>query len=184
MVAALGGALVFGAVRRLWNSFSVQHAFWMALGLVTLANSRPSEGLIAVLPVMLMFLVSIWRDRRWNEMGFWTKLLIPTVAVLTLGALATGAYNRAITGSAFTTPYALHEKQYQESPPLILMPMRPPIQYSSPWLAYYYHVQENRLWSLQRSPAAWIGTVGRKLGTWWDFYCGDGLRSHCYCQAF
>jgi hypothetical protein len=175
MVAALGGALVFGAVRRLWESFSLQNVFWMALGLVILANSRPSEGLIAVLPIMLMFLVNIWRDRRWNEMGFWTKLVLPSVAILALGALATGAYNRAITGSPFTTPYALHEKQYQESPPLILMPMRPPIQYSSPWLAYYYHVQENRLWSLQRSPAAWIGTVGRKLGTWWDFYCGIWL---------
>ena len=175
MAAALGGALFFGAVRRLWSQFSVGSAFWMSLGLVILASSRPSEGLIAVSPLAAFFLVRVWQERRWNESEFWIKLPLPCLIVLGLGALAMGAYNHAITGSPFTTPYSLHEKQYQESPPLILMPMRAPIQYSSPWLAYYYHVQENRLWSLQRSPAAWIGTVGRKLGTWWDFYCGTWL---------
>lgn len=175
MVAALGGSLFFGATRRLWDRFSVANACWMSLGLVILATSRPSEGLVAVSPLGIFFLYRLCRNRRWSESGFWTKLVLPCSIVVGLGATAMGTYNRAITGSAFTTPYSLHEKQYQESPPYVFMSMRSPIEYSSPVLAYYYHVQENRLWALQRNPAAWIGTVGRKLGTWWAFYCGAWL---------
>jgi hypothetical protein len=48
MVAALGGALFFGAVRRLWDQISWRNALWMATGLVLLANSRPLEPEIIV----------------------------------------------------------------------------------------------------------------------------------------
>jgi hypothetical protein len=48
MAAALGGALFFGAVRRLWDQLSWRNALWMAIGLVILANSRPLEPEIIV----------------------------------------------------------------------------------------------------------------------------------------
>lgn len=56
MVAALGGALFFGAVRRLWEQLSWRNALLMAAGLVILANSRPLEGLLAALPLSMFFL--------------------------------------------------------------------------------------------------------------------------------
>ena len=50
------------------------------------------------------------------QAGFWPKLVLPCVAVLALGAFASGSYNKAITGSALKPPYMLHEQQYQETP--------------------------------------------------------------------
>ena len=50
-VAAVGGALVFGAYPRLRKKATVGASLAMALGLVILANSRPFEGLISSLPV-------------------------------------------------------------------------------------------------------------------------------------
>lgn len=172
MVAALGGALFFGAVRRLWERSKWQNAIALALGLVIVANSRPLEGVLAVLPITGLFLIRLWRERRWQESGFWKDLVLPVGVVLVLGATATGAYNHTITGSVLKSPYALHEQQYQESPPLIFMPPRPAISYSSFWVWDYYHLQENRLYTAQRKPSLWGIAIARKLRTWWFFYCG------------
>jgi hypothetical protein len=172
MAAALGGALFFGAFRRLWDAFSWQNSLLLALGLVILANSRPLEGVLAALPATVLFARRIWGNRICNEIGFWPKLVVPSFAVLAFGALAMGAYNRAITGSAFKPPYMLHEQQYQESPQFIFLPKRPKLTYTSAVVRYYYEVQEARLWASMRIPRLWISSVARRLGTWWLFYCG------------
>jgi hypothetical protein len=172
MATALGGALFFGALRRLWDHFSWQNSVWLALGLVILANSRPLEGALAALPGTVLFLHQIVRNRRWRESGFWLRLGLPVLAILSLGAFATGTYNRAITGSVLKPPYVLHEEQYQESPPFIFLRQRPQITYSSVWLRYYYEFREQHAYDLQRIPKVWVLAVARKLATWWDFYCG------------
>jgi hypothetical protein len=172
MVAALAGAMVFGAYRRLWSQLNWQNSLWLAAGLVILANSRPLEGAIAALPVSALFLMRTIREQLWRTIAFWRSVILPAGLVLLLGAAGTMAYNLAITGSPWMAPYSLHEKQYQESPPFIFMPQRAPITYSSPWLEYYYHYQEMRLYALQRTPAQFIRLAARKLASWWAFYCG------------
>jgi hypothetical protein len=172
MVAALGGALVFGACRRLWSRLTWHNSLWLAVGLVILANSRPLEGVLAALPVSALFLVRTVRERQWRKVTFWRVLVLPAGIILLLGAVATGAYNRAITGTPWKAPYTLHEEQYQESPPFIFMPLRAPVIYSSAWLEYNYHVREMRLYTLQRTPAQFLRVMARKLATWWAFYCG------------
>jgi len=172
MVAALGGALVFGAYRLLWLRLNWANAIWLAVGLVILANSRPLEGVLAALPVSVLFLRRTVRERLWRTIAFWRNLVLPAGIVLLVGAAATASYNRAITGSPWKAPYTLHEEQYQESPPFIFMPLRAPITYSSAWLEYNYHYREMRLYTLQRTPAQFLRVVARKLATWWAFYCG------------
>jgi hypothetical protein len=172
MVAALGGALVFGAYRRLWSDLTWQNALWLAVGMVILINSRPLEGILAALPVSAIFLLKAVRERQWRTIAFWRNLILPAGLILLLGAAATLMYNRAITGSLWKAPYTLHEEQYQESPPFIFMPMRAPLSYSSPWLEYNYHYREVRLYALQRTPAQFLRVAARKLTTWWAFYCG------------
>jgi len=172
MAAALGGALFFGALRRLWDRFSWQNSIWLGLGLVILANSRPLEGVLAALPGTVLFLHHIVKNRRWREPGFSVRLVLPILAVLSLGAFATGSYNRAITGSALKPPYVLHEQQYQESPPFIFLPRQPELTYSSIWLRFYYEFRELHAYDSQRIPKYWFLAVARKIATWWDFYCG------------
>src|SRR6266849_7243365 len=105
-------------------------------------------------------------------MAFWKNLVAPAGIVLLLGATATGAYNRAITGSWWKPPYVLHEQQYQESPQLVFMPLRPKLTYSSEWVRYYYEFREMRLYMSQRTPLNVMITAARKLTWWWAFYCG------------
>lgn len=172
MAAALGGALFFGAIRRLWHRSEWQNALWLALGLVILVNSRPLEGILAALPILVLFLIRKYRERCWWEHEFLRQFVVPAGFVLLLGAIATGSYNRAITGSALKSPYVLHEEHYQESPPLIFMHLRPQIHYTSLWVKEYYDVYEMRPYTDQRVPRLLVGTIGSKLGIWWKFYCG------------
>lgn len=175
MGTALGGALFFGALRRLWDRFCWSNSLWLALALLVLANSRPLEGALAALPAILVLTYQIFKSRRWSEVGFWSQFVLPSLGVLALGAFATGSYNHAITGSALKPPYVVHEEQYQESPPFIFLQKRPPLTYSSVWLRYYYEFQELHTYDMQRSPLAWVLAIARKMNIWWAFYCGPLL---------
>ena len=184
MVAALGGALYFGAIRRLWDQITWQSSLWAGLGIVILANSRPLEGALATLPITIFFLVRIVPRREWAHLGFWRIFALPAGAVLLVGAAATGTYNRTITGSFRTPPYVLHEKQYQESPQFVFLPLRPKITYSSPWLQYLYEVNEMRLYLSQRTPLNIMLKGARKLTAWWFFYCGILLSAPLLLMAW
>lgn len=172
MVAALGGALFFGALRRLWERLSWGNAVWLGMGIVILVNSRPLEGLLAAFPATALLAYRLWRSQRWRQPRFWPQLVLPCLAILGLGVFATGAYNHAITGSAVKTPYMLHELQYQEAPPLIFLPLRPKLTYSSPIIQYYYEVNEMKPYVTERVPKYLMSGIVRKLATWWAFYCG------------
>jgi hypothetical protein len=172
MAAALGGALFFGAARRLWAHFKWQNALWLGLGLVILATSRPLEGVLACIPTSVVFLVRIFRERQWRTIALWRNLVLPAGIVLFIGGAAFATYNHKTTGLIWKPPYVLHEEQYQETPPFIFMPLRAPLTYGNPWLAYNYHVREMRLYALQRTPAQFTRLMTRKLATWWIFYCG------------
>ena len=172
MVAALGGALFCGAVRRLWDRFCWPNAIWLGVGLVLLANSRPLEGMIAILPITGLFLLRILRERRWKEPALWHGLVLPAGIILLLGAAWTASYNRAITGSAWKAPYVLHDQQYMEAPVFIFLPPHPEITYSNPILETYYRSQGLRFYATERVPAGLIQACSRKLSTWWAFYCG------------
>jgi hypothetical protein len=175
MVPALGGALALGAIRRLWDRVTWRNSLWLGLGLLILVSSRPLEGFLTVLPFGILLLHHhFWRNRRAPSTPRPKLLLalLPCILVLGCGAFALGAYNRAITGSAFTTPYALNEQQYQESPPFIFLPQRPKLTYSSPVVQFYYEINEMRPYLTQRVPKWFVTMAARKLATWWDFYVG------------
>src|SRR5215469_16352710 len=67
MVAAIGGTLVLGAVRRLSSEISWRTSACLSLGLVVLAGSRPVEGLIAITPSILFVLYNWLCDQTWRE---------------------------------------------------------------------------------------------------------------------
>jgi hypothetical protein len=172
MVAALGGALFFGAIRRLWDHKDWRDSLWFSVGLVILVSSRPLEGIAAVTPVVCFMIWRFVREGQGKQTEFWEKFVLPVGCVIVLGAAAMGAYNRSITGSIWEPPYLLHEHQYQESPQFLFMPLRPKLTYSSPWVRYLYEVMEMRLYMSQRTSVNVLITAARKLRDWWSFYCG------------
>jgi hypothetical protein len=115
-VAVIGGALVFGALRRVMRRPHVRDALLMAVGLAVLANSRPYEGVVVSLPVaLLLFTWMVGKNGPTIQVSM-TRIVLPIVGVLTLTAGAMAFYNWRVTGDAFRMPYQVHEATYMIKP--------------------------------------------------------------------
>ena len=109
-IAMLGGALMFGSVRQVMAKPRVSHAVLLALGLLLLANSRPYEGLIASLPVAILLLVDVWRNRQQTSL-IATKTFLPMLVILIIGFGWMGYYNYRVTGNCLRFPYQVWIEQ-------------------------------------------------------------------------
>src|SRR5579864_607235 len=110
-VAAIGGALVIGALPRIAESQRGRDAVLMALGFAILANTRPFESLFFCIPIgagLLAFLFLKVRPRsRWIR-----TVLLPTAAVLTITIGLMMLYFYRTTGHPFTIPYKVNMQRY------------------------------------------------------------------------
>lgn len=111
-VAMLGGALVFGALRRILRRPRAWHALTLGVGLALLANSRPYEGLVASLPAIVVLLVWVFRKTDVSFRLFLTRVALPVAGVLipTIGCMA--YYNFRVTDSPLRLPYAAWKDTY------------------------------------------------------------------------
>ena len=121
-VAAVGGALVLGALPRLARGGTVLTAFIMSAGIAMLANSRPFEGLVLV-TLAAFALIAYTR----NRLQLWFRLPVVTVIAVTLTATAAAMayYNLRTTGSFLTFPYSLNQQRYSAASLFWLMPPYP-----------------------------------------------------------
>jgi len=124
-VAAIGGALVLGALPRLKKDHRVRHALLMGLGFAIIANSRPYEGVFFGIPVAGALAVWLWK-MKWPDLGVALKRAIaPLLLVLAMTMAAMGYYFWRTTGSPFNTPYFVYEQTYNPVPYFPWQPLKP-----------------------------------------------------------
>ena len=130
-VAALGGALVLGAFARFRSGPKILTGLLLAAGLLLMANSRPLEGLLFSIPLVLSVLViSIKRIRGGSSTWRGTaQTLSPAVALLVLGAAWMMYYNWRGTGSATVLPYQVNFQTYHISNPFLFQKPNPVPKY-------------------------------------------------------
>jgi hypothetical protein len=138
MVAASGGALLFGALRRTLRRPRVGPSLWMGAGIIILANTRPFEGLLACAATAAALLIWFFRDRTESLAAKLARWLLPVCAVLVIGFLWTAYYNRAVTGNWLTPPYVLHEQQYFDQGVFRFSAPRVPDRTPAPRVAAFY----------------------------------------------
>ena len=155
-VPLLGGALVLGAVPRLWRCTRMVDALALASGLVLLATSRPFEGLIAaVVPVAAVALRHACRPLDAPAVVL-RKIVLPSSLVLASGACAIGYYNARVTGSPWRLPYVEYERQYSYVPVFGWQPIAEPRAYRHEVFARYYREWgEATYLRTSVSPARW-----------------------------
>ncbi|MBI2921828.1 MAG: hypothetical protein HYY18_12150 [Planctomycetes bacterium] len=112
--AVLGGALLFGGLRRAWDRPAIAPSLALGAGLALLANSRPYEGLVAALPAAVAL---GWRTLRRPPAGWWPRLVLPVAGVLLVTGAAMLHYNRTVTGSALRMPYQAYQSRYAVASP-------------------------------------------------------------------
>src|SRR5208337_4029101 len=114
-LAAIGGALLVGAMARLMRRPARASAITFGLGLAILANTRPYEGFVlGGLCTLFLFarLISLVRRGREDASHLIRVIGVPLLSVLLLTILWMGYYNYRITGDPLLMPYMAYDHQY------------------------------------------------------------------------
>jgi hypothetical protein len=111
-VAAIGGALVLGALPRIRRRQRISDAILMGLGLALLINTRPYESLFFCSPIALSLLVWMF-GRKGPGLGrTLSHFVLPVGLLLVIALGATGYYFWRVTGSPFRIPYQVNIATY------------------------------------------------------------------------
>lgn len=155
--AVVGSALLYGALPRWQKNQSWGSGVAAAAGLAILANSRPFEGLLVSLPIVVVVANDLARQMRRDRSKHGMTALIPGVCVLVLTAAAMLLYNRQVTGSCLQLPYSLHSRQYMSGPLFVWQspPSRLPA-YHNAVMKEFHSVWELDAYAAQRTIAGFL----------------------------
>jgi hypothetical protein len=127
-VAASGGALLLLGIGINRARQAPLAGVVFAFGVLLLFWTRPYEGGVFTLMVLIVFARELWSKRR-------ASVFAAALAVLAIGGAWTCYDNQAITGKPFRLPYREHVRQYDTTPAWWFLPMHPEPAYSHPRLA-------------------------------------------------
>ena len=145
-VAATGGALVIGAFPRVLGSWRTRDATLLGLGVAILANSRPFEGLIFCIPVVMALMVATWRKRYELWQTVVPHIMVPLITVGMICSVFMAYYNVRGTGHPFTFPYTINDRVYLTTPIFAWQTPQKPFQHTSPQLDEFYNEWARDTW--------------------------------------
>lgn len=111
-VAALGGALVFGALPRIKSQCRARDALTMGAGMSLLAITRPYEGLFFCIPITAALCAWAIRADAPPFKIVLNRVVAPALSVLIPVVAALGYYFWRVTGSPFMIPYQVNMRTY------------------------------------------------------------------------
>jgi len=168
-VAAIGGALVVGALPRILRRQRARDALLMGLGAAILANSRPLEGLILFATVVVALVLWFFGQRAilagrllaraYDRAIALRRVAVPLGAVLLVAASFIAYYNWRGTHSPMRFPYMVYEQTYDSSPLFLWQSARPALVYNNVQFQQFYNV-----WS----PEQFDGSIDDIRSNLWD----------------
>jgi hypothetical protein len=169
-IVAFAGALVLGAWPRLSKHPRVSDSLWMGVGLITLANSRPFEGLLVSIPVavaMLLWLIGKQRPAAHDLCA----AVLPLVLILLCGGFATGYYYHRVTGDAFRMTYQVNRPAYGAAPYFAWQTEPPESSYHHAVMRDFYRA-ERRDFERNTTLPGFFSRGALKAWVWWQSFAG------------
>jgi hypothetical protein len=172
--AALGGALVLGALPRLKKTARLRYGMLLSVGIAILALTRPYEGVLLCVPVAVALIHWAWRgENRPQPIVLFRRAALP-VALLLATLCWFGYYNYRSFGSPTTLPYTADRAQYGIVPYFIWQPLRPEPHYRYDVIAHYYE-HEVGYYQKVRSIRGYLPATLNKAVSVIVFYAGFAL---------
>jgi hypothetical protein len=172
-VAAIGGALVLGALPRIKRTQRIGDALAMAVGFAILANSRPYEGLIYSTPILIALALWLFRGSKAPIPYVLRSVVAPIAVVLVVTCIAMGYYFWKTTGNPFQTPYAVYSARYDGVPPFPWPRIRAVPAYNHSVMENFYSGYVMQQYTSARN--AIFETALTKLLSFWLFFVGPAL---------
>jgi hypothetical protein len=141
-IAALGGALLLGALPRFTKKTRVRDSLLMAVGVILLGTSRLYEGILLCLPVLCYLLW--WMLSGKNRPPIRLLLLRTAVPLMLIVAASAwmGYYNYRVFGNPLTLPYTVDRAQYAMAPYFVWQSERAEPAYRHKDLREFYYRSE------------------------------------------
>ncbi len=170
-VAAIGGALVLGALPRIKEKQRIRDAVWMGIGLALMFNSRPYESLFLAVPTAIALLVWLLRN---DERRIQTvlRVILPLGIIITVTVAAMAFYFWKTTGQPFRPPYLAYERTYSTVPLFPWVPLKSALSYTSSELWHFYEAQRELFNFAARHP---LQNILLRIFVFWLFYLGPTL---------
>jgi hypothetical protein len=141
-IAALGGALVLGALPRLMKTARHRYALLMAAGIVLLAITRPYEGLLLCVPVAVVLGHWLLRGKNRPPAAVLVRRGALPLALIIAAVAWLGYYDYRAFGTPFTLPYTVNRATYAVAPYYIWQQQRPTPAYRHEEMRHFYMVNE------------------------------------------
>jgi hypothetical protein len=174
-IAALGGALVLGALPRVERSARVRHMLLLALGIIVLANSRPYEGILLCLPVSLALGKSLLCSQERPPVRLMLRHAIAPLLIVIAAGLWMAYYNYRVFKDPFTEPYKLNRATYATAPHFIWQSPRPEPLYRHAVMRDFYTGWELRAFTKARTVSGFLTETPLKLIRAILFFAGFAL---------
>jgi hypothetical protein len=175
-VSALGGALVLGALPRLTKTARFRYGVLMAVGIVLLLLTRPFEGVLLCLPVLVKICCWILVGKnRPNTFILFRRAAFPMTLIMAAGAWL-GYYDYRAFGSPFTLPYTVARAAYATAPYYVWQSPHPVPNYRHEEMRRFYREIEQDGYEKLHSVSGFIPQTLTKFG--WSliaFYAGFAL---------
>jgi hypothetical protein len=171
-LAALGGTLVLGAVPRLTRKPRALEAILLGVGMGLLVISRPYEGVLLCLPVVIY--LANWAIRGRNRPAPAQLARLGALPVLiALVALAWLAYyDYRVFQNPFTLPYAVNRAQYAMAPYYVWQAPRPEPAYHHEAMRRFYTFNELGAFQKIHSITGFLPQTLAKLVRTFEFFAG------------
>lgn len=172
-VAAIGGALVLGALPRIMSRPDWRYAAAMGVGLMILANSRTFEGAVFGVIVAVPLLAWLCGKNGPPRAVAIRHVALPLLIILAFTAVTMGYYFSRVSGKLWVPPYVLYRSTMTMAPHFLWQRPRPEPLYNNRELRHFYvDMEMHDYQSARESP--W-DDLWEKLGTYWRFYVGPIL---------
>jgi hypothetical protein len=169
-VAAIGGALTLGALALVRKTGRVRYAVILGAGLAILANSRPFEGLIFSIPILISLMLWLVRNDEVPPRTEIYKTVAPLIVTLALAGAWIGYYNWRVTGKPWEFPYVLNERTYDTGPLFLWQSAQPASAYNNAQFDAFYNVWTRSLYHRSLSGIEKVTTT--KFQNFWASFLG------------
>jgi hypothetical protein len=132
-IAAVGGALVFGALGRIRRTARLRDALLLGLGIAILANSRPYEGFLFCIPSAAYFLWwMIGKIKTRIELrARIRRVSLPLLGSMLLLGMFMAIYNWRLTGNPLLLPHVLNTETHVTAPLFLWQHAKPPLHFQN-----------------------------------------------------
>ena len=175
-ISALGGALVLGALPRLIKTARFRYGMLMAIGIVLLALTRPYEGLLVCLPVLVALGRWVLFGKNRPPAALLLRRAAAPLALIVVAGAWLGYYDYRAFGSPFTLPYTVARNTYAVAPYYVWQPEHPMPHYRHENMRRFYNETELDEYTDLHSLTGFIPQTLFKF-TWWllFFFAGFAL---------